>query len=156
LIMVVRRRPAAVRRFLSGARAGFAVFRSPRRYLTSVLPFQLAAWCCRIGVVLLVLAAFRIEAGVETAALIVVAGGLATVVPVPGGVGTQQVLAAYALHNTASIGSAISFSLGMQLGVTVVNTFVGTLALMLMMRRLQPTSAVRAGLATVRTARSSR
>jgi hypothetical protein len=156
VVVVIRRRPAAVRRFLSRARVGFAVLRSPRRYVTSVLPFQLAAWCCRIGVVLLVLAAFRIEAGVETAALIVVAGGLATVVPVPGGVGTQQVLAAYALHNTVSIGSAVSFSLGMQLGVTVVNTFVGTLALMLMMRTLQPASAVRAGLETVRSARSSR
>jgi hypothetical protein len=154
--VLIWRRPPAVSRFVRGARAGFAIVRSPRRYLATVLPFQLAAWCCRIGVVLLVLAAFGIEAGVETAALVVVAGGLATAVPVPGGVGTQQVLVAYALHNTASIGSAISFSLGMQLGVTVVNTLVGTLALMLMMRTLQPASALRAGLATVRSARSSR
>jgi hypothetical protein len=153
---VIWRRPSAVRRFVRSARDGFAVLRSPRRYATNVLPFQLAAWCCRIGVVLLVLAAFGIDAGVETAALVVVAGGLATAVPVPGGVGTQQVLVAYALHNTASIGSAVSFSLGMQLGVTVVNTFVGTLALMLMMRTLQPASAVRAGVATVRSGRTSR
>ena len=58
-------------------------------------------------------------------------------------------LVAYALHNTASIERGL-FSLGMQLGVTAVNTTVGVLALMLMMRTLQPTSALRAGLATVR------
>jgi hypothetical protein len=148
--VLIWRRPRAVGRFVAGARAGCAIVRSPRRYATSVLPFQLAAWCCRVAIVLLVLAAFGIQASVATAALVVVAGGLATAVPVPGGVGTQQVLVAYALHNTASIGSAISFSLGMQLGVTVVNTTVGVLALMLMMRTLQPTSALRAGFATVR------
>jgi hypothetical protein len=42
---------------------GLAVLRSPWLYLRTVLPFQLAAWACRIGVVYFVLEAFRIEAG---------------------------------------------------------------------------------------------
>lgn len=144
LAIGLRLRPAPLVRVLRRAAQGAAVLRSPGRYLITVVPFQLVAWACRIGVVLLVLAAFRIEAGLETAALLVVLNGVSTVVPVPGGAGTQQALATFALQGIVSAAGAISFSLGMQVGVTVVNTTVGLVATMLLFRTIRPLSALRA------------
>jgi uncharacterized membrane protein YbhN (UPF0104 family) len=123
---------------------GFAVLRTPRRYLVSVVPLQLAAWACRIGVVTAVLYAYGIHASLETGVLLVLVGGLSTAVPVPGGAGAQQVLSTYALQGTLSAAGAISFSLGMQATVTVINTTVGLLATMLLFRTLRPVAALRA------------
>jgi hypothetical protein len=133
----------AVRRFLANAARGLAVLRSWKLYLSTVLPAQLAAWACRIGVVYFVLAAFRIDAGLETAALVVVLNGAATAVPVPGGAGSQQVLATYALQGVISAAGAVSFSLSMQVGVTAVNTAIGLAAVMLLFRTFRPVAALR-------------
>jgi Lysylphosphatidylglycerol synthase TM region len=142
--LAARRFAAVVRRFLACAAHGFAILRTPWVYAYSVLPFQLAAWGCRIGVVYLVLHAFRIEAGLTVAVLVVVLNGIATSVPVPGGAGTQQVLATYALQGAISTAGAVSFSLGMQVGITAINTTVGLLAVMLLFRTVRPLAAVRA------------
>jgi uncharacterized membrane protein YbhN (UPF0104 family) len=141
--LTARRFAAALRRLLSSAARGVAILRSPRTYASTVLPYQLAAWGCRIGVVFLVLHAFHIDAGLETAALVVVLNGAATAVPVPGGAGSQQVLATYALQGAVTTAGAISFSVGMQVGVTVVNTAVGLTAAMLLFRTLRPIAAMR-------------
>lgn len=141
--LTARRFAAALRRLLSSAARGVAILRSPRTYAGTVLPYQLAAWGCRIGVVFLVLHAFHIDAGLETAALVVVLNGAATAVPVPGGAGSQQVLATYALQGAVTTAGAISFSVGMQVGVTVVNTAVGLTAAMLLFRTLRPIAAMR-------------
>ena len=142
--LVARRFAAALRRVLVSAAVGLAVLRAPTLYLRTVLPFQLAAWACRIGFVYLVFQAFRIDAGLETAALVVVLNGAATAVPVPGGAGSQQVLAMYALQGVVSTAGSVSFSLGMQAGVTVTNTLVGLAATMILFRTLRPVAAVRA------------
>jgi len=142
--LTVRRFGSALRRLLSSATKGLAVLRSPWLYLRTVLPFQLAAWACRIGVVYFVMEAFRIEAGFVTAVLVVVLNGAATAVPVPGGAGSQQVLATYALQGVVSAAAAVSFSLSMQVGVTAVNTAVGLAAVMLLFRTLRPVAALRA------------
>jgi uncharacterized membrane protein YbhN (UPF0104 family) len=142
--LALRRFAAAARQALSSAVRGFSVLRHPRVYACTVLPFQLTAWACRIGVVFLMLHAFRIDTGLTTAALIVVLNGASTAVPVPGGAGSQQVLATYALQGAISTAGAVSFSLGMQVGVTAVNTAVGLAAVMLLFRTLRPIAAVRA------------
>jgi uncharacterized membrane protein YbhN (UPF0104 family) len=123
--------------------------RSPALYVRSVLPFQLGAWACRIGVVYFVLEAFRIEAGLPTALLVVVLGGLSTAVPVPGGAGSQQILATYALQGVISTAAAVSFSVSMQVGTTAVNTTVGLAATMLLFRTMRPLAAARAARARV-------
>jgi uncharacterized membrane protein YbhN (UPF0104 family) len=142
--------PRPAKSFLAHVAQGGAVLRSPSRYLRTVAPFQLAAWGCRVGVAFFVLYAFGIHAGIAAAALVVVLNGLSTVVPVPGGVGTQQVLAAYALRGLVPLAGAISFSVGLQVGVTVVNTLVGLTALMLMFRTARPLGALRSGLGLAR------
>lgn len=138
------------RSFVARIAQGAAVLKTPGRYARTVLPLQLAAWTCRIGVAFFVLSAFHIHAGVAGAALVVVFTGLSSVVPLPGGVGTQQLLAAYALRGIAPLAGAVSFSFGMQVGVTVVNTIVGGTALMLMLRTFHPLAAVRSGVGLAR------
>jgi uncharacterized membrane protein YbhN (UPF0104 family) len=144
-LVLLRLRPRRARLLLAHLAQGTAVLRTPGRYLRTVVPFQLAAWACRIGVAFFVLAAYGIDAGLATAALLVVLNGLSTVVPVPGGVGTQQVLAAYALRGVAPLAGAVTFSVGLQVGITAVNTLVGLTALMLMLRTASPLAAMRSG-----------
>jgi uncharacterized membrane protein YbhN (UPF0104 family) len=143
-LYAVARGADRARRFLAAAARGVCVLRSPWTYASTVLPFQLSAWACRIAVVYLVLHAFRVDAGLQTAVVLVVFTGLSTAVPVPGGAGSQQALAVYALHGVVSTAGAISISLGMQLGVTAVNTAVGLFATMLLFRTIRPLQAVRA------------
>lgn len=145
-----RLRPRPARSFLAHVAQGAAILRSPGRYARTIVPFQLAAWSCRIGVAFFVLYAFGIHAGIASAALVVVLNGLSTAVPVPGGVGTQQVLAAYALRGLVPLAGAVSFSIGLQVGVTAVNTLVGLTALMLMFRTARPLGALRSGLGLAR------
>jgi uncharacterized membrane protein YbhN (UPF0104 family) len=125
-------------------RQGFAILGSPRRYATEVVPVQLAAWTCRIGAAYFLLAALNVPASLSAAAIVVMVGGLSTLVPTPGGVGTQQVMLAYLLHTTASTATIVSFSIGMQAAVTTLNILLGLTAAMLMLRTLRPMSALRA------------
>jgi uncharacterized membrane protein YbhN (UPF0104 family) len=143
LFLVASRWRTVVRRFVQSAARGLAVMRSPSLYVRSVLPFQLGAWTCRIGVVYFVLQAFRIEAGLETALLVVVLSGLSTAVPVPGGAGSQQILATFALQGVISTAAAVSFSVSLQVGITAVNTAVGLAATMLLFRTMRPLAAAR-------------
>jgi uncharacterized membrane protein YbhN (UPF0104 family) len=135
-------------RALAGrVRQGGAVLRSPGRYLRAVALPQLAAWCCRVGVVLCLLAAFGLPATLALAVIVMVVGGASTVVPLtPGGAGTQQVLLAVALSQTASAAAVVSFSLAMQASVTVVNALLGVAAAMAVCRTLRPVRAVRTAL----------
>jgi uncharacterized membrane protein YbhN (UPF0104 family) len=153
LALASKLRTRYARALLARIGQGLAILRSPRRYVATVVPFQLAAWACRIGVVFLVLAAFHIHVGLSTAALLVVLNGVSTAAPVPGGAGTQQVLAAYALQGVAPVAQAVSFSVSMQLGITIVNTAVGLAAAMLLLGTYRPLAAVRSSLELVRAER---
>jgi len=132
-----------LRPLLSSIGAGLVVLRSPRAFVSGVLPLLLGAWACRIAVVYLALHAFQIDAGVTTAALVAVLSGASAAVPVPGGGGSQQVFATYALRGSVSTAGAMSFSFGMQVGVTALNTVAGLVAAMVMFRTLRPLAALR-------------
>jgi uncharacterized membrane protein YbhN (UPF0104 family) len=138
-----RRWAPRVRSLWQGFRQGFAILGSPRRYATEVVPVQLAAWTCRIGAAYFLLAALNVPASLSAAAIVVMVGGLSTLVPTPGGVGTQQVMLAYLLHTTASTATIVSFSIGMQAAVTTLNVLIGLTAAMLMLRTLRPMIALR-------------
>ena len=124
--------------------AGGAILRTPRRYATDVAAVQLCAWTCRVGAAFFLLAAFGVPATLPAAATVVVVGGLATFVPTPGGAGAQQALLAYVLQTTASTAAVVSFSVGMQASVTLVNATIGLAAVMLMLRTFRPHRALRA------------
>jgi uncharacterized membrane protein YbhN (UPF0104 family) len=125
-------------------RRGGAILRVPRRYALAVVLPQAGAWCCRVGVVLCLLAAFGLPASVPLAAVVMILTGASTLVPLtPGGAGTQQVVLAFALSETASSAAVVSFSLGMQAGVTVVNALLGVVAAMAIFRTTHPLLALR-------------
>jgi uncharacterized membrane protein YbhN (UPF0104 family) len=133
-----------LRCFLQRVRQGGAILRTPRRYLTHVALMQAIAWACRIGVVMSLLAAFGLPASPALAAFVMVVAGMSTIVPLtPGGAGTQQVLLAYALSEAASGAAVVSFSIGMQAGVTAVNALLGLCAAMIACRSLRGSSHMR-------------
>ena len=137
---------AAVPRLRANLRQGASILASPRLYLRRVVPYQAGAWACRLGVAFAMLAAFGVPATLPVAGLVVVASGMSTLVPAtPGGAGTQQLLIVVALQQVASAASALSFSIGMQVGITIVNTIVGVAAIMLVFGTMRP-AAIRAEL----------
>jgi hypothetical protein len=141
LALAARGLAAPLQRVLASAAHGLVIVRAPALLLRTVLPFQLAAWGARVGVVYFVLASFRIDAGLERAVLLTVLSSAA--LPVPGGAGSQQLFATYALQGAISTAAAVSFSISMQLGVTLVNGVVGLLAAMLLVRTRWPLAALR-------------
>ena len=136
-----------LRALVSDLRRGGAILRTPSAYVTRVVLPQTAAWCCRVGVVLCLLAAFGLPASIPLAGVVMVLTGASTVIPLtPGGAGTQQVVLAFALSQTASATAVLSFSLGMQAGVTLVNALLGVAAAMTIARTTRPLLAVRRAL----------
>ena len=131
---------------------GFAVLGDRRRYLRSVVPWQLADWALRIAAVYCFLRAFGIgfdqgfAVDLENALLVQVTQSISTLVPItPAGIGTEQALVAYVLAGRAEVVALVSFSVGMKLVVIAVNLVVGFTALALMLRTLRWRAHLRAG-----------
>ena len=77
--------------------------------------------------------------------------GASTLVPLtPGGAGTQQVMLTYALSQVATAAAILSFSVGMQAGITAVNALLGLAAGMIAFRTVRPLRAMRSGLRLAR------
>ena len=104
--VVVRRFAPRLRGVGKQLRQGVAILGTPGAYVRRVAAPQLGAWLCRVGVAASLLAAFGLTAPLTAAALVVVAGGLSTAVPTPGGIGTQQALVVVALHGWVSASGA--------------------------------------------------
>jgi uncharacterized membrane protein YbhN (UPF0104 family) len=148
LVWLARRRVGAL---WTKARQGGAILRTPGRYARRVALPQTLAWACRIAVIVCLLAAFGLPASIPLAGLVMVLAGASTIVPLtPGGAGTQQVLLAYALSQAASAVAIVSFSIGMQLAVTLVNALLGLAAAMVVCRTTHPVAAIRRGLRLAR------
>ena len=150
-VLAARRLRAPLRRLRAQLAQGGAILRTPGRYARSVVAVQAAAWCCRIGVVYCLLAAFGVQATLPRAALVMVLCGASTLVPLtPGGAGTQQVVLAFALSQVATASVVVSFSVGMQAGITAVNALLGLAAGMVAFGTLHPLRAIRSGLGAAR------
>ena len=144
-LLIRHRASERARRLLAQLRQGGAVLASPRRYATEVALPQAGAWGCRLGVVFALLHAFHVAASPEVALAVLVLGGASSAVAVlPGGAGARQIMVVCALFATASATAALSFSLGMQVGVTAFNAILGLAALALLFRALRPIAALRA------------
>ena len=149
--LAVRRLRGPLRTLREQARQGGAILRRPGRYLRTVALVQAAAWTCRIAVVFLLLQAFGLHATIPTAALVMVLCGASTLIPLtPGGAGTQQVLLTYALGQAAGAAVVLSFSVGMQAGITAINAAMGLAAAMVAFRTVHPIAALRSGVRLAR------
>jgi uncharacterized membrane protein YbhN (UPF0104 family) len=141
--LIMRPRLAGV---LEHVRQGASLLSRPGRFLREAVSWQFAAWLARVGVAFIALHAFGLPASLLDAVLVVVVTGLAGVIPfLPGGVGAQQAMLVYALRKTASAASVVTFGIGMQFGVTLIDLTVGMLALAISFRTLALRDALRAG-----------
>jgi len=124
---IARRYRMRIRRAAAGLARGFAVLRSPRRYLATVASWQAIGWALRVASVIAFLAAFHLGAGFSAAALVVAAqlvSGLLLVAP--GGIGVQQALLALALGGSSG---ALALGIGMQTATVFVDVVAGAVAL---------------------------
>ena len=118
---------------------GFAMLHQPGRYVRTVAFPQTVAMALRIGVVMLTLRAFHLPWNLRTALIVTAVGSITTLVPLtPNGAGARQVMLAYALRHTASAANVLTFSIGLQVFVSLINGVVGLGALVYMLRTLRP------------------
>jgi glycosyltransferase 2 family protein len=119
-----------------GRRIGqaFNVLSPPRRYLRTVLPWQLADWGLRLGTIWCFLGAFDIDSSLRNVMLVQVTLSLATLAPAtPGGIGTEQAFLTVVLRGSAPASVLLAFSVGMRLTLTLVNALAGIVAIALML-----------------------
>jgi uncharacterized membrane protein YbhN (UPF0104 family) len=117
-----------------GQRIGlaFSVLSPPRRYLRTVLTWQLADWSLRLGTIWCFLAAFDIDNSLRNVMLVQVTLSLATLAPAtPGGIGTEQAFLTVVLRGAAPASVLLAFSVGMRLTLTLVNVLSGLIAIAL-------------------------
>jgi uncharacterized membrane protein YbhN (UPF0104 family) len=108
----------------------FAVMRPPRRWLRTVVPWQLVDWTLRLATIWFFLGAFDVDQSVRNALLVQVTLSLATLVPAtPGGIGTEQAFLTVVLRDAAPASVLLAFSVGMRLTLTAVNAIAGIVAI---------------------------
>lgn len=119
--------------------AGFAILRTPKKFLTGVVSWQALSWVFRAASVYFFLRAFHLPATAYTTALVLAVQSLATLLPfTPGGVGTTQGLIVYVFRNEhVAKTRLVSFSVGMQIALTAFNVLLGVIALAFMARTLR-------------------
>jgi uncharacterized membrane protein YbhN (UPF0104 family) len=117
---------------------GFAVLADRKRYLRTVIPWQLADWTLRLATIFFFLRAFHVPATLHNAILVQVTQSLAVLFPIsPSGIGTEQALLLYIFSGTASRTTLLSFSVGMRVTLILFNAALGFTALFLMLRTLR-------------------
>lgn len=130
--------------FWRRVRQGLAILRQPRRWLRTVVPWQVADWCLRLVTIFFCLRAFHIPATVGNALRIQATQSLSTILPLtPSGIGTGQALAVYVLKGRATKTAIVSFSVGMQLVLTAWNVVVGFTTLFATLRSVRWRQIVR-------------
>ncbi len=143
-LLLLRHAMRVARDFRERVRQGFTILRTPRRYLIQTALPQAIGWVCRVGTMFYLLRAFSIHADIRNALLVLVVGSVSTLLPLtPGGVGTQQALIVVVLSGQAPDSTLLSFSVGMQVIITVANALLGFAALTLMLRSLSLRKAIR-------------
>ena len=127
-----------VRGFRQRVAQGFAIVRTPWRYLREVALWQALSWVLRVLSILWFLEAFGLTRRLNDAFLVQVVQSLSTLLPfTPGGAGTQQGFLVYVFRDHASTTSVISFSVGMNIALTGLNVAVGFTAIALMLKTLR-------------------
>jgi len=116
---------------------GFAILGDPGAYVRGVVSWQALSWVLRLAAIHEFLRAFRLTPSLHNALVVQTVESLSTLMPfTPGGAGTKQGLTVYALHES-SASAEVSFSVGMNIAVVVVNVLVGFAVLFLMARTLR-------------------
>ncbi len=124
---------ARVRAFWQEVRQGFTILRDRRRYYREMCTWQAASWVARFGSYWALLDAFHIGGSVRNALLVLGVQVVASVFPfTPGGLGVQQALLLQIF--AANSAYVAAFSVGQQIATTILTTFLGFAALLLIFR----------------------
>ena len=116
----------------------FRVLSPPTRYLTRVVPWQVADWSLRLLTIWFMLAAFGIPQTLENTGLVQVSTSVSTLFPItPAGVGTEQAFLLYVLKGVAAASVLLAFSVGAKLTITVTNVVAGFTAIALTLRTVR-------------------
>jgi uncharacterized membrane protein YbhN (UPF0104 family) len=109
-----------LKRVWEEARQGGGIVRDPRAYAVRVAVPQLLEWCCRVAVVGLLLAAYRIPVHFHTLMSVFGGNSVANLASVtPGGIGVNQAFNVASLRDVTSAAHANAFSVAHQLLTTV-------------------------------------
>jgi uncharacterized membrane protein YbhN (UPF0104 family) len=109
---------------------GFAILRTPGRYLRSVAALQVVDWALRVTAIYFFLRAFHVTANLDNALRVQVTQSLSTIVPLtPAGIGTDQALIVYVLSGEASRSALLSLSVGMKAIASTLNVALGAAAI---------------------------
>jgi uncharacterized membrane protein YbhN (UPF0104 family) len=104
------------------ARRGGKILSDKRAYAGRVLLPQVLSWCCKVGVVAVLLAAYGIPVGFHTIFSVLGGNALANLASLtPGGVGVNQAFNVASLHEVTNAATASAYSIGQQLLTTVWN-----------------------------------
>jgi uncharacterized membrane protein YbhN (UPF0104 family) len=121
--LVIRAFWSRLRGLWGRAKQGGAILSTPRAYVLKVLVPEVGAWVCKLAVIAVFLAAYRIPVSFHT--VMTVAGGnsLANVVSVtPGGAGVNQAVNSASLtREDVDRETALAYSAGQQLITTAWN-----------------------------------
>lgn len=105
---------------MASGEAGEKILSDRRAHLTRVVLPQVLAWCCKLAVVGVLLAAYGIPVGFHTLVSVMAGNQLANVPSVtPGGAGGNEAFNVASLHHA----TASAYSIGNQL-LTIVWNFV--------------------------------
>jgi len=116
----------------------FRVLSPPTRYLTRVVPWQVADWSLRLLTIWFMLAAFGIPQTLENTGLVQVSTSVSTLFPItPAGVGTEQAFLLYVLKGVAAASVLLAFSVGAKLTITITNVVAGFTAIALTLRTVR-------------------
>jgi uncharacterized membrane protein YbhN (UPF0104 family) len=143
LVLVVafvlgRRAAAGLERFGRRVACGFAILRTPSRYLRGVVAWQLVDWALRLATIYFLLRAFHITAGLDAGLRVQVTQSLSTIVPLtPAGLGTEQALIVYVLAGLAPYGRLLALGVGMKAILSGVDIAIGVPAIALMLGTLR-------------------
>jgi len=124
-----------VREFWRGVEQGFAILRTPRRYLRGVMSLQATGWVCRLIAALYFLKAFHVESTLKNGLLVLVVGSVATSLPLtPGGLGPKQALLVAVLGAAGTRSEVLAMSVGMELTILIFNLLLAIICLSFMLR----------------------
>ena len=130
LLIVARFLWKRYRQVWEDAKDGAAILRRPRLYVTRVLALQVASYTARIGVNANFMYAFGIPVTIRNVFLIIAANSVSSTFAVtPGGVGTQQAMASFALRDVAPASTVTAYSLAQQMILIAWNITFGLVAM---------------------------
>ncbi len=130
LLIVARFLWRRYRKVWEDAKEGAAILRRPRVYVTRVLALQVFSYAARVGVNANFMYAFGIPVTARNVFLIIAANSVSSTFAVtPGGVGTQQAMASFALRDVAPASTVTAYSLAQQMILIAWNITFGLVAM---------------------------